>query len=98
MLPLECLHAAIGTRIKYLVDTPETIWGLLEARDFLAAAHRIIGAECVHKRLAAARSQMVLTRQFKLLSHEEASSEQTRREIVAKADAVAGSSDDVHTV
>ena len=32
--------AALGGRVKYLVDTPEIIWGCLDAREFLAAARR----------------------------------------------------------
>ena len=32
--------AAIGSRIKYLLDTPEVIWGALDVRAYLEAAHR----------------------------------------------------------
>jgi hypothetical protein len=74
------------------------VWGLLDTGDFLAAAHRVVGAECVHRQLAAARSQGVLSRQFKLRSLEEAYSEQTQGDIVAKADAVAATSGNVDAV
>ncbi len=39
------LHpAAVGVRVKYLVDTPETLWGCLDAGDFLQAARRFLQA------------------------------------------------------
>ena len=86
--------AAIGTRVKYLVDTPEAVWGLLDSGDVLAAAHRFVGAACVRRRLAAARNQRVLRRQFPLLSQEESTCEQKRGEILAKASAGAASATD----
>jgi sugar phosphate isomerase/epimerase len=35
--------AAVGGRVKYLVDTPEMIWGCLDLKDYLAAAQRFLG-------------------------------------------------------
>jgi hypothetical protein len=37
--------AALGSRIKYLVDTPEMIWGCLDSRQFLEAAKRFLRAK-----------------------------------------------------
>ena len=35
--------AAVGSRVKYLVDTSELLWGCLDTQDYLEAAHR-----CLH--------------------------------------------------
>ena len=35
-------RAAVGGRVKFLVDTPETLWGCLDAAAFLPAAHRFL--------------------------------------------------------
>ena len=43
--------AAIGGRIKYLVDTPEMIWGALDTRAYLEAARRFLRASAVHRML-----------------------------------------------
>ena len=42
----DALYAA-GTRVKFLVDTPEKIWGSLEARDRVGAARRFLAARDV---------------------------------------------------
>jgi hypothetical protein len=42
----DALYAA-GTRVKFLVDTPEKIWGSLEARDRVSAARRFLAARDV---------------------------------------------------
>ena len=39
--------AALGARMKYLVDTPEVIWGCLDSRQWLAAAQRLLRASQV---------------------------------------------------
>jgi hypothetical protein len=41
-----CLSAAaaLGSRIKYLVDTPEMIWGCLDSRQYLEGAKRFLRA------------------------------------------------------
>jgi hypothetical protein len=36
--------AGLGARMKYLVDTPEVIWGCLDSRQWLAAAQRLLRA------------------------------------------------------
>ena len=42
----DALYGA-GTRVKFLVDTPEKIWGSLEARDRVGAARRFLAARGV---------------------------------------------------
>ena len=42
----DALYAA-GTRVKFLVDTPEKIWGSLEERDTVGAARRFLAASDV---------------------------------------------------
>ena len=43
--------AALGSRIKYLVDTSEMIWGCLDTRAYLEAARRFLRASEVHRQL-----------------------------------------------
>lgn len=38
---------AVGGRIRYLVDTPETIWGCLDSQQYLNAARRYLRAHTV---------------------------------------------------
>jgi hypothetical protein len=73
--------------VKFLIDTPEATWGLLDGGAVLAAACRLAGARCVYARLAAAKAQRTLRRQFKLLEHQEDAIEQKRGDVVAAADA-----------
>lgn len=40
-------RAAVGGRVKYIVDTPEVIWGSLDSSRFLDAARRFLRAEQV---------------------------------------------------
>ncbi|CAI7766588.1 unnamed protein product [Closterium sp. NIES-53] len=47
----EALYA-LGSRVKYLVDTPEKIWGCLDERMFLEAAQRFMRAWEVHQLLS----------------------------------------------
>lgn len=42
--PCCCAAAALGSRIKYLVDTPEMIWGCLDSRQYLEGAKRFLRA------------------------------------------------------
>lgn len=39
---------AVGARVKFLLDTPEALWGHLDADDFLQAACRFLRAQGVH--------------------------------------------------
>jgi hypothetical protein len=49
--------------VKFLVDTPEAIWGLQDSSQPLAAARRYEAAGIVHRALSAARPDVV-KRQF----------------------------------
>ncbi|PSC70573.1 conserved oligomeric Golgi complex subunit 1 [Micractinium conductrix] len=60
---------ALGSRIKYLIDTPETIYGCLDGREFLAAARRFVRAAEVHRVLTAGQAKQVAQR-FPLLQHQ----------------------------
>lgn len=62
-------HAAVGSRVKYLVDTPEIIWGCLDSQQHLEAARRFLRAQVVHGLLATSVPQHMLGR-FPLLSHQ----------------------------
>ena len=46
------VHTAIGSRVKYLIDTPEVIWGCLDSRRYLEAARRLLRAHQVRERHA----------------------------------------------
>ncbi|CAN0898933.1 Conserved oligomeric Golgi complex subunit 1 [Linum grandiflorum] len=63
----------IACRVKYLVDTPENIWGCLDESMFLEAAGRYIRAKHVHYQLLDGASQgdhtKILTN-FPLLQHQ----------------------------
>ena len=54
----DALYGA-GTRVKFLVDTPEKIWGSLEARDRVGAARRFLAARDVLSVLRAASASSV---------------------------------------
>lgn len=60
--------AAVGSRVKYLVDTPELIWGCLDARQHLDAARRYLRAELVHELLLRGFPPATLHK-FPLLRH-----------------------------
>ena len=45
------MAAAIGDRIKFLVDTPEKIWGHLDTHEYLEAARRFVQAEQIYRLL-----------------------------------------------
>lgn len=62
-----CL-TGIGSRIKHLLDTPETIWGCLDTKDYLDAAWRFVQSEAVHKAFTA--ESKVVARSFPLLQHQ----------------------------
>lgn len=60
---------AIGSRVKYLVDTPEVIWGCLDSRQHLEAARRYLRAKEVHKLLRSQFGSDLLAK-FPLLAHQ----------------------------
>ncbi|KAE9619267.1 hypothetical protein Lal_00046942 [Lupinus albus] len=63
----------IACRVKYLVDTPENIWGCLDEAMFLEAASRYVRAKHVHHRLfeddGDEQKNKILTN-FPLLQHQ----------------------------
>ncbi|KAL4423803.1 hypothetical protein ABPG75_001104 [Micractinium tetrahymenae] len=59
----------LGSRIKYLIDTPETIYGCLDGREHLAAARRYVRAAEVHRVLTVGQAKQVAQR-FPLLQHQ----------------------------
>ncbi|XP_050204698.1 conserved oligomeric Golgi complex subunit 1 [Mercurialis annua] len=59
----------IACRVKYLVDTPENIWGCLDESMFLEAAARYIRAKHVHSILTDTSDPNILSN-FPLLQHQ----------------------------
>lgn len=59
----------IGSRIKYLIDSPETIYGFLDTGEFLQAAQRYVSAVEVHRYFTARHSKST-ARRFPLLKHQ----------------------------
>ncbi|CAM8931547.1 unnamed protein product [Rhodiola kirilowii] len=66
--PLRVKIYGIACRVKYLVDTPENIWGCLDESMFLEAAGRYIRAKHVHQALGSADSKILS--KFPLLQHQ----------------------------
>ena len=61
--------AALAGRVKYMVDTPEVIYGSLDAGDTLAAALRFCRASIVHDALGRGAAGAVASR-FPLVHHQ----------------------------
>ncbi len=61
--------AAVGGRVRYLVDTPEVIWGFLDSQQHLSAAQRFLRSQLVHQQLHSKSSRAMLAK-FPLLSHQ----------------------------
>eukprot|EP00887_Chlorella_sp_A99_P006773 scaffold2.g6773.t1 len=59
---------ALGSRVKFLVDTPEAIYGCLDTGDYLAAARRFARCLDIHKALSAHPKQ--IAHRFPLLHHQ----------------------------
>ena len=59
--------AALGGRIRYLVDTPEMIWGCLDTERLLDGALRLLRAREVHRRLRSGRRGAEVAARFPLL-------------------------------
>eukprot|EP00892_Ulva_mutabilis_P009475 jgi/Ulvmu1/68/UM001_0071.1 len=78
---------AIGSRVKFLVDTPEALWGQLDSKQPLVAARRFRAAALVHGALTKACPD-VLRRQFPLLRNQWAAVDGKRADILASADAM----------
>lgn len=56
--------------MKFLLDTPETIWGCLENSDFLGGASRYVQATEVYKRLTSGSGKASISRRFPLLARQ----------------------------
>ncbi|KAK9803223.1 hypothetical protein WJX73_005829 [Symbiochloris irregularis] len=72
---------ALASRIKYIVDTSEMIWGSLDAGDVLGASLRFLRAATVHKLLLQAAGPSVTSR-FPLVSHQWSAIEKLRSQII----------------
>lgn len=77
MMQHDCAYAALASRIKYIVDTSEMIWGSLDAGDVLGASLRFLRAATVHKLLLQAAGASVTAR-FPLVSHQWSAIEKLR--------------------
>lgn len=62
----------IASRVKYLVDTPENIWGCLDEFMFLESSARYVRAKLVHQglNLVGHDGGMILNKNFPLLNHQ----------------------------
>ncbi|GLC68116.1 hypothetical protein PLESTF_000647700 [Pleodorina starrii] len=78
---------AVGSRVKYLVDTPELIWGCLDARRFLDASRRFLRAQHVHDLLASSFSPAALSK-FPLLRHHWPTVTKFKKQVVDAVQAV----------
>lgn len=66
--PPACLPAALGSRVKFVVDGPEAIYGCLDGGQYLAAARRFARCVDIHKALSAHPKQ--IGHRFPLLHHQ----------------------------
>jgi conserved oligomeric Golgi complex subunit 1 len=73
---------SLAARAKYLVDTPEHIWGRLDEGLLLEAAGRYLRAQVVHGRLS---RDAVATARFPLLAHQAQLVEAFRPQIAQRA-------------
>lgn len=64
-----CTSAAVGSRVKYIMDTPEILWSCLESQQHLEAAKRLLRVHEVYDQLQAAYAAD-LAAKFPLLSHQ----------------------------
>ncbi|XP_043697465.1 LOW QUALITY PROTEIN: conserved oligomeric Golgi complex subunit 1-like [Telopea speciosissima] len=60
----------VASRVKYLVDTPENIWGCLDESMFVEAANRYLRAREVHELLVSRRPDKDFLSNFPLLQHQ----------------------------
>ncbi|KAL0309490.1 UNVERIFIED_CONTAM: Conserved oligomeric Golgi complex subunit [Sesamum radiatum] len=60
----------IACRVKYLVDTPENIWGCLDESMFLESSARYIRAKHVHSNLLNCKDNKNVLSNFPLLQHQ----------------------------
>ncbi|KAI3843198.1 hypothetical protein MKX03_009797 [Papaver bracteatum] len=67
--PVRVRVYGIVCRVKYLVDTPENIWGCLDESMFLEASGRYIRAKLVHDLVVSSENKEFL-KNFPLLGHQ----------------------------
>ncbi|KAF6176443.1 hypothetical protein GIB67_010080 [Kingdonia uniflora] len=67
--PIRVKVYGIACRVKYLVDTPENIWGCLDESMFLEASGRYLRAKVVHGLVVVDRDRDLLLK-FPLLQHQ----------------------------
>ncbi|KAI3738585.1 hypothetical protein L2E82_28622 [Cichorium intybus] len=60
----------IACRVKYIVDTPENIWGCLDESMFVGAAARYMRAKLVHHGLTSNDNNKSVLLKFPLLQHQ----------------------------
>ncbi|KAK9864885.1 hypothetical protein WJX84_005968 [Apatococcus fuscideae] len=60
------LHA-LGSRVRFLVDTPEAIWGALDAGNYLEATLRFLRASSLHEELTSGSRASAVAARFPLL-------------------------------
>ncbi|XP_047980525.1 conserved oligomeric Golgi complex subunit 1 [Salvia hispanica] len=68
--PVGAHDYGIACRVKYLVDTPENIWGCLDESMFLESSARYIRAKHVHFNLLNSREKKNIQSTFPLLQHQ----------------------------
>lgn len=59
---------AISSRIKYIIDSKEKIWGCLDAGDYLEATRRLLRARVIYEILEEKAPQDIMSR-FSFLPH-----------------------------
>eukprot|EP00882_Tetradesmus_deserticola_P015896 GHRQ01016952.1.p1 GENE.GHRQ01016952.1~~GHRQ01016952.1.p1 ORF type:complete len:179 (+),score=60.15 GHRQ01016952.1:608-1144(+) len=62
------LHA-VGARVKFILDTPEVLWGCLDGQQHLEAARRLLRVHEVHGHLEGACAADVAAK-FPLITHQ----------------------------
>lgn len=68
--PVGAHDYGIACRVKYLVDTPENIWGCLDEYMFLESSARYIRAKHVHYNLLNSKEKKNVLSNFPLLQHQ----------------------------
>ena len=75
---------AVGTRVKFLMDTPEIIWGCMDESDHLEASRRYVRAEQVNRLITRGKWKDALSN-FPLLRHQWPAIEKFKTQIADKA-------------
>ncbi|KDD74177.1 hypothetical protein H632_c1509p0, partial [Helicosporidium sp. ATCC 50920] len=72
---------ALGSRVKFLLDTPEAVWACLEEQDHLGAAARFLQASDLHRLLSEGSGGGPLGSRFPLLHHQWPTTRALRNEV-----------------